>query len=410
LSTKSNQLVNTALQAINLVLRFLFIFFLARYLDPLKVAYFGIFAATVSYALYVVGIDFHFYMAREILKKPQPEWGKLFKGQLGLSVVLYLSFSPVAFFFLADASWPEHLVWWFFPVLVLEHFNQEMSRLLIVLSEQLSSTIVLLVRQGAWSAVMVLLMHTDPGTRNLDSIMFMWVTAGIIAALFATWRLKRLHSYGWILAIDWGWVKKGVGLSLTFLLGTLAFRGILTFDRYLIEHFLSIEAVAPYLLLIGIAGCLTIFLESALFSFALPELINLNEKGMHNTAHILVKKLLKQTIAISVLFAILSWMALPYIFSLLGNQLYIDSIHLYPFLLISIILHGISMAPHYALYANSKDKSIVCSHLGGLFVFLAGSWYGGKFWPNYAVLVSLNLAFLAILLMKAVAYSRSSTE
>ena len=51
------RMTNIGLRFSTLGVRFLLIFFLAKYLDAASVGYYGLFAATVSYALYFVGLD-----------------------------------------------------------------------------------------------------------------------------------------------------------------------------------------------------------------------------------------------------------------------------------------------------------------------------------------------------------------
>jgi O-antigen/teichoic acid export membrane protein len=81
------RLLNVGLQAATMGARFFFIFFLAKYLDPASVGYYGIFTATIGYCLYFVGLDFYTYVTREILKSASDQRGKLLKGQVALSSI-----------------------------------------------------------------------------------------------------------------------------------------------------------------------------------------------------------------------------------------------------------------------------------------------------------------------------------
>ena len=197
----------------------------------------------MGYALYFVGLDFYTYVSREVARTPADQRGKLLKSQAALSGVLYLTLLPITVVLLAHAGWPGHLVWWFLPILVLEHFNQEMSRLLIALSEQLTASFILFIRQGSWAAAIIVLMVLDVDFRNLDAAMALWAIAGVVAAGTAVWKLKRLKTMGWALPIDWAWVKKGIVVSTSFLLATLALRGVQNFDRYWLEALGGIEIV-----------------------------------------------------------------------------------------------------------------------------------------------------------------------
>jgi len=400
------RVMNIGLRAITLAVRFFFIFLLAKYLDPTTVGYYGIFTATVGYAIYFVGLDFYVYVSREILKVPSSQRGQMLKGQVALSVLLYIVLVPFAFWFLSENNWPKSLVYWFFPILVLEHFNQEMSRLLITLSEQLVSSIILFIRQGSWAIAIILLMRMESDMRNLDVVMGMWAMAGTIAAATGIWKLKQLKIEGWYLPIDWRWVKKGIEVSIVFLIATLALRGIQTFDRYWLESLGGIKMVGAYVLLISIAGTLLTFLDAAVFAFSYPDLIRLHHEGKSDEVKKQIRILFWQTAGLSIIFGTISWLLLPYLLSWIGNPLYLQAAHWYPWLLLAMTLNAIGMVPHYALYACNVDKPIIYSHMAALVVFILVTAVFSNWLGFQAVFLGLNAAFACMLLWKAFAYFR----
>ena len=114
MATNKIRLLNIALHGATLSTRFLFIFFLAKYLDPALVGYYGLFTATIGYSLYFVGLDFYTYVTREILKTQNSQRGQLLKCQAALSGVLYILFLPIAYSILLPYSgWPNYLFIWF---------------------------------------------------------------------------------------------------------------------------------------------------------------------------------------------------------------------------------------------------------------------------------------------------------
>lgn len=404
MATNAARLINTGLRAATLGSRFLFVFFLAKYLDPADVGYFGLFTAAVGYALYFVGLDFYTYVSREIVKTPAHLRGRLLKSQAAVAGGLYLLAFPVGAYFLSRTQWPEHLVWWFAPILVLEHFNQEMSRLLVALSEQLIASVILFIRQGSWAVAIIALMMTNHNTRNLDTVMALWAIAGVAAALAAVWKLRQLKTTGWALPIDWAWVKRGVRVSTAFLLATLALRGVQTFDRYWLEALGGIKTVGAYVLLLGVASTLLIFLDAAVFSFSYPALIENHHRGEHQQAVQKIKQLLIQTLVLSALFAALSWLVLPYFLAWIGNPLYQQAMSWYPWLLLAMTLNAIGLVPHYGLYARGQDKPIIYSNLASLLAFGACSWILSAHFGPLAVPLGLNAAFALILFWKGYAY------
>lgn len=403
----SERLLNVALRSLTLGTRFLLIFFLAKYLDPAAVGYYGLFAAAIGYALYFVGLDFYAYVTREIIRAPNDQRGQMLKGQLFLSSVLYVLLLPIALIFLYYSDWPASLLWWFLPLLLLEHLNQEFFRLMVAMSEQITASVLLFLRQGSWAIVTVFLFYFYPSSRNLNMVLILWAIAGLAAAILAIWKIKQLNMGGWRSQVDWSWIKKGIGISFAFLLATLALRGINTFDRYWIELLGGIDVVAAYVLLIGIAGTLMTFLDAGIFAYAYPALIKHHHNQEHAQARAKVRQVIFQTLIFSVFFAFISWMFLPYLLDWIGKSVYFESIHFYPWLLLATVLNAISMAPHFGLYAYGKDKAIIYSHTASLLVFILVTWLLFESYGPLAVVIGLNFAFAVILVWKSLAYWRA---
>lgn len=380
-------------------------FFLAKYLDPASVGYYGLFTAAVGYSLYFVGLDFYTYVTREILRDQSDKGGQFLKGQAALSGLLYILFLPIAYSILLQyTGWPQYLFIWFFPILLLEHFNQEMSRLLIALSAQVTASMILFIRQGSWALVIVALMAWEPSSRQLQAVMVLWAVAGVIAALVAIYKLREFRMGGWRSPLDWNWIKKGMAISTAFLLATLALRGVQTLDRYWLEALGGIEIVGAYVLFFGVASALLAFLDAGVFAFAYPALIKLHQIQEKDAARIKVRQMFSLTVLLSAWFALVSLFLLPYLLLWINNPTYSNAIDLYPWLLSAMTINAISMVPHLALYAQGCDKPIIYSHIAALIGFLISTWILSSYFSVLAVPIGLNLSFAIILIWKAVAY------
>lgn len=401
-----DRFLNIGLHSATLGTRFLFIFFLARYLEPALVGYYGLFTATIGYSLYFVGLDFYTYVTREILKTDNRQRGRLLKSQAVLSGFLYLIFLPFATMFLWHADWPSYLMLWFFPILLLEHFNQEMSRLLIALSEQITASVILFVRQGSWALVIVAMMTWDVSSRHLQSVMALWAIAGLAAAAAGAWKLRKLQMGGWSSPPDWQWIRKGLVISISFLAATLALRGIQTVDRYWIKALGGIEIVGAYVLLLGVAGTLMAFLDAGVFAFTYPVLIKLHQAQETDLARAKVRQMLGYTVLLCAGFSLISWLLLPYLLRWINNPIYLNAIDLYPWLLLAMVINALSMVPHFALYARGHDRSIIYSHIAALIVFVLTTCVFSIYFSVMAVPIGLNFSFAVILIWKTIAYRR----
>jgi O-antigen/teichoic acid export membrane protein len=231
-----------------------------------------------------------------------------------------------------------------------------------------------------------------------------WLAAGVVAALLGLRKIRQLRLGGWHFPVDWSWVKNGAKLSLAFLLATLALRGVQTIDRYWLQSLTNIETVGAYVLFLSIAGTLMVFLDAGVFAFAYPELIDLHHKQQHAQAHRKVKLLWFHILLAATAFSVISWLLLPYLLQWINKPLYQESIWLYPWLLLATVINALGMAPHYALYAQQRDKAIIGSHVGAMLVFAIAVWLVAQTLPALAVPLGLVIFFTVILVSKAAAY------
>jgi O-antigen/teichoic acid export membrane protein len=398
--------LNVALHGATLASRFLLIFFLARFLEPAQLGLYGLLTATIGYSLYLLGFDFYTFTTREVLKRERHEWGGLLKDQGALSLVLYAVFIPLLTLIFFKGLLPWRFAGWFFALLVLEHLNQELGRLLIAISQQLLASVILFIRQGTWAIAVTALMAIEPSTRSLDYVLGAWTVAGLIAVLAGAYRLTQLHIGGWHKKIDWRWIAAGLKVSIPFLIATLAIRGVFTLDRYWLQSLGGLEVVGAYVLFMGIAGTLMAFLDAGVFAFSYPGLISAYQKNQPAAFYKGVRTLLVQTVMLSVAFSVVSLLLLSPLLSWLGNPLYSAKQYLYPWVLIAMVLNALSMVPHFALYAQRLDRPIIHSHLASFLIFVIATGLFSQRWPMVAVPLGLCSAFTLILIWKAWAFFR----
>lgn len=399
-------LLNISLRAATLLSKFLLIFFLARFLAPSELGLYGLLTATVGYALYAVGLDFYTYSTRELLRHDRSVWGGFLKGHGVLCFLLYLILVPLALLLFSNGLMPWVLQPWFFGLLVLEHVNQELGRLLIAVGQPMMASIVLFFRSGLWAILITGLMIFDPRWRSLESVFLAWGGGALVGLALAMWRLGCLGIGHWGDTIDWAWIRRGVRIAIPFVIATLALRGLFTLDRYGYQLLTSLDALGAYVLFTGIAGSLLSFLDAGVFAFIYPSLIRSYQKGDQAAFCRGLRNLFVQTVILSIGFVFFAYLAIHPLLIWLNKPLYLSQIHIFPWVLASTVLYAVGMIPHYALYAQSRDGPIIRSHIVSLAIFifsayLLSSWLGGL-----AVPVGLCVAFFFILCWKTWSFFR----
>ena len=400
------RLINIALRGTTLGSKFLLIFFLAKFLEPKQLGLYGLLTVTIGYALYLLGFDFYTYTTREIIMLKRHEWGGLLKDQGALSLVLYIIVLPLLTVIFIEGLLPWSVVGWFFALLVLEHLTQELSRLLIAISEQLLASIMLFLRSGIWAVIVTALMFFRADTRDLNVVLGGWTLGSFTALLLAIYRFKQLNISGWHKKIDWRWIGTGLKVAIPLLVATLALRGLLTIDRYWFADLVNLEVLGAYVLFMGISNALLSFLDAGVFAFIYPALISAHHNKDAAGFRLKLRALLWQTVTLSISFAIFTLLVIDPLLVWLNKPLYLANENLFSWTLLITLLSALGMIPHYALYAQGLDRPIIHSHIASLLIFVPTTWLLSLYWPLQAVPAGLCVACVFILLWKSLAFIR----
>ena len=404
LSSYISRINNVGLRVLTMIGRFLLMISLAKYLDPSDVGLYSLFAVTIGYALFFVGFDFYVFTTREIIKLDAVDWGGVLKDQAVVTLALYTIFLPVfALIFLYDLL-PWELVGWFYILLVLEHLNQEVSRLLIAISEPIAASWVLFFRTGIWAIAVTSFMCFVPDSRSLNYVFGSWLVGGLAAFLIGAYQLYRLNVSGWRKRIDWAWIGLGLKTAAPFLLATLAIRALFTVDRYWFELLTNIELLGVYALYISVCNALLAFLEAGVFAFLYPSLIRSFQENNIEGFKVCLSKMFVQAAVVTGLFSLIATCLIGPLLNWIDKPLYMGQLSLFYWALLATAIYGVSMVPHYALYAQKLDKQIIVSHAAGFLVFLVSTALYSMIWPIFAVPFGLCTAFTVIFLMKSWAF------
>ena len=402
----TKRLLNLALRAATLVSKFALIFVLAKFLEPADVGLYGLLSATVFYVLMALGFDFYTFATRELIVTDRLNWAGMLRDQGMFYGITYTALLPLCLLLFWLGFLPWKLAIWFFPLLALEHLAQELNRLLVAISEPLWASIVLFVRSGAWAVTAALWMWLDPAQRTLDFVLIAWTSGVLISCLLGASRLRGLDRTSLHRTIDWPWIRKGIRIAFPFVLATLSLRALYTVDRYWIEALGGLEQVAAYVLFVGIANAIMSFLDAAVFTFAYPALIASAGKGDRTTFDRQMRRLGQHTLAVTLGLSIAAILCAGPLIDWLDRPSYTQHFGLLYWTVLAAALSGISMIPHYGLYARRNDRPIILAHLASLPIFFVASLSLIPLLGIAAVPAAMALAFLFLLLAKLFAFKR----
>jgi O-antigen/teichoic acid export membrane protein len=398
------RLANISLRGLSMGSRFILIFALAKLLEPAELGLFGLILATVSFSVLVIGADFYTYSQRELLARESTEWAFVIQHQITAQLVLYALILPLQIMVFWFELLPWEYLYWFFALLITEHISQEINRLLIAMQKQLLASWVLFIRMGAWVFIVIPFMYLYPEWNNLNTILLAWLLGSAAAMMLGGFVIKNSVLDWNKFSLDKKWILNGFKVGGLFLLATICFKGLLTYDRYAVEALSSLDVLGVYVFYMGIIMGAISVLDPAVFSFLYPRMLHSYSRKDFVAFKKTFKELIVSTLLISLLLSGIAWFAMPYFIDWLDKPIYKEHIDAFMVLIFMGIAYGIGMIPHYALYAMRKDKWIVIAHISSMGVFVIALKLLQLNTGIMTVSVALLTAFIWMGLVKAVGY------
>lgn len=367
--------LNMILRGLTLASKFFLLVYLAKVIPPEQLGVYGLFTVTISYALYLLGLDFYAYAHREMLSLPHTACGGIIRNQFVFYAVVYLIVLPILLLVFVTGWLPWQMVGWFYLILTMEHLSQELYRLLAVLGRVTRANLVLFLRAGAWVFVVLALFWAEPRLRGLAPIWGAWC-GGVALSILVAWSgVRPLIGSMAHVPVDWPWMRRGLKVAAHFLVGTLALRGLFTFDRYFLDLYAGKSAVGVYSLFMGLANALQAFADAGAVSRLYPRIVAAYRRGSLEEYRRELRKLAASILLLNLGFSLVLFVALEPILRYIGREPYLEQAGTLWILVLAIALYCLGLVPHYALYARGCDRALVGASLLALAVF-----WGAALW------------------------------
>jgi O-antigen/teichoic acid export membrane protein len=405
----SDRWFNLGLRLISLGSRFLLVILLAKSMRIEDFAFYGLFAAAVTYSVYVIGVDFYTFAVRDLVTQPKPFWRALLRDQFLLYSATFAIFICCSLVLLAAGVISANMLIWLLLLLASEHLAQELSRLLIITGNVLQSSIALFIRSGLWVMILAALWWKNPAAPlQLQQVFTLWLSGGILAIVWSLWCLREVlrdrSSAG--APVDWGRLRTGIRIAAIFFAGTLVLKFVSTADRFLVEHIAGLAAVGPYVLYIGLAGAIAAVVDAAVVLYDYPGLIRAWQAGDEQQFHTLYRAFLRRVLLHALGAALVLALFLRPVLDFIGKQHVLEAWPLAVPLILANVLLALANVPHYALYAARQDRGILAATIIGTAVFLLAAVITGPWLGALAVAWSFCLSALAVLLSKFLVWRR----
>lgn len=359
-----NKLISLTLRALTLGSKFILIFYMARFFSLEDIGYYSLLAASIGYSLYLLGFDFYTYASREMLATTKENWPQLLREQIIFYIFSYAIALPIFLGLFLIQFLPWQFLIWFYLILILEHISQEIMRFFVIAGKGIYANFLLFIRVSAWCYLAIFVMFFNPNLNQLTTIFAFWMTGIIVSLLFS---IQYIYSLNWNVlkrkSIDWIWIKKGIKIAFPLLIATLALRTLFIADKYILQWQSGVKSVAVYSFFSSFANALLAFIDAAVIIHHYPKVVSHfkenNLVGFYLELRLFLKEILKVGIVVSVCLIIL----MPFLLDFIDKIEFKAELVIFYVLLINMFIYSISLIPHYALYAQGKDRQIVLSSL-----------------------------------------------
>ena len=364
------KIINTS--TLNLFFRFMTLaakmllsFFVLKYISAADFGIYNLIAKTLTLSIVLLGIDFYTYSSRNILQGDIAEQGQKVRDQFAFYLLSYVVFLPLLslVFFFKLLAW-EYIVW-FYLLLILDHFTQELYRVLLVFKKPVVASALFFIKVGLWILPLFSLWVLGyEKFMNIKAILGFWTVFEVVSIIFGLFFFMKLpFTIDFKRAIDWNWIKKGLLISLPFFIGTVASNVIEFSDIYMIKGHFGLEGntqVGIYSFFVGMGNIVQMFVQSAILIVFAPKLLESfsKDKLQYKKLH---SQMAKQNILASIGIALLVFVFIYPLVQFLGKTNISANYTLIYLLVGAKVLFNISMIYHYHLYVRHQDKSIIIS-------------------------------------------------
>lgn len=400
------KIYNLLIRGATLASRFVLVIFIAKFLSTEELGAYSLFASSITYALFFVGMDFYTFSSREILSVDKSLWFAIIKNQYVFYLIFYLIAFPLIYGFFYFGFLPKQFVIWFYLILVAEHLAQESMRLLVVLNKAFLANIALFIRSGVWVYVVVLIMFFNIGMREINLILALWLLGSSMSVLLVIPELHRLRKLTpGVSKVDYAWMCKGVRIAVPLLIGTLALRSIYLVDRYSISYFGNLSLVGIYSFYSSFAGALLAFVDAVVVMQIYPKIVSSVKNKDFEAFSFYKKKFTRSVSFLSLTLIIVLPAGVYFLLLWMQKDEYIEYMPLLAILLLSSIIYSFALLPHYELYARNEDKKIIISSLFaalvGVIIMPVGAYYVGIYGVAVGQVLAVTFLYIyKILLLK----------
>lgn len=346
-----------------------------------EVGEFTLFFSAINVLVFVVGLDFHQFVFREVLARRTPSGQlRVILGHQALNLCIYLLLllaGVVALVMTEGRAFGLPLPW-LVVILITDHAAQELSRVFIVLSRPTEANVIYVSKTGAWAWAGALLGFAGDGPVHAESFYPLWLAANLAAIAYGAVTLGRMLRPARVSFPPHylRWIGRGVRVSSLFYLTSVATSAFGALDRFVIAGSRSVSATGLYSFWQSAASLIPVAAYAMAGMHFLPRLIQAYQSGSSSDFAALHRRFLVHSLWVALPIAALLMLVAPLAPLVIGRGDLEPSLTLVGPLAFTAVMTALWQVPYQVLYSGRKDAP-----LATLIVVVAG----GSFLLNLVI-------------------------
>jgi O-antigen/teichoic acid export membrane protein len=388
--------------------RFLLIVFLAKLLPESDLGSYGLLASSIGFSIIFLSMDYYSYSNRELLSSPKNQYNYIILNQIYAYIPIYIVFIVISTtVYLFDILSNKYFIWFFLLVFV-EHISIELNRLLNSMQKHLSASFVLLLRSGLWAFFAIPIIIYFEEYKNLETVLYSWFIGVILSVFFGICIIKNSISKWSLIQPSYAWIIKGYKTGFIFILGTLSFTFITTFDKFLLESISNLDTVGIYVFYTSIVLGVSAFINAGVVVFSRPKIIKSYQNKNLDLFKFLLNKFFIELLVAIIIMSIFLFLFMPYILIWLDKIVFLENYNVFYIIIATSGILVLSSHPETFLYSLRKDKYVLFAKITSLLLFLILVYFANDCCLEYSGISKVSwivfFTFIWIFLIKYCGY------
>jgi O-antigen/teichoic acid export membrane protein len=232
------------------------------------------------------------------------------------------------------------------------------------LNQQIPANALYCIRAGLWVLPTILLCVERPELRTANTVFVAWIIGAVLSLAGTLWYWRR---YPWRAVmsrpVDWPWLVNGVKTSSLVWLGLIGLTAGSFVDRFVIEHYLTLEDVGVITFYFSFTNALLTLMQSGVAAFATPQLILHHRNGNKEDFQMEARRANRQISIGGGVIAVGLGVAVPVLAVYLGKNALIAAVGIFWLMLIGTWVRANAEMLSNILFARHQDRAIWLGNL-----------------------------------------------